>query len=1194
MKNKMLKRMLSVMGAAALSAGAVEIPNAAAVDGVILINEICTGNTGANGNLTGAVDKDNEYCDWIELYNPGSTDMDITGWVLVKDDKNEYTFEGVVVPAGGRQIVYCCKTYNGDESIPHAGFNLSGSGVKLTLKNGDTQSDTVDVPALNDDIVWGRKPDGGEFELLFPTPGVSNAESESAVPCNAPVMSKQGGMYAEAFDLTMSTDDGNKIYYTLDGSDPATSETRVEYTSPINIYNRSNDPYIVAELAKPRLVTPWDGYKLPQQSAVDKGTIVRAVTLSANGKYSETVTSSYFIGVSSADHNGLPILSVTMDTDDLFDYEKGIYVLGKVYDENKRTAPDPSNPPANYNQKGKEWERPCHIDFFEPDGTLAVSQDCGVRTKGAYSRADYQKSLRFYAREEYGEKNFKYTFFDDAFQENGSGKQLKKFKKLVVRNGGNDTNYTKFKDLYTGELVSDRAFDTQEGRPCVVYIDGEYWGLYTLQEEYDDHYFEENYDVNSDEVVVYKKGEIDEGNEEDIELFNTMRKYAERHDLSNEKYYAEMCKMIDVKSFADYMAAEIYIANEDWPGNNYSMWRTRTVDETNPYADGRWRMCFYDTEMGTDHYGNASTKPGYNKLKDILKNTWDDLPVLLNALLKNDSFKAMFVNSFMDITNINFEYTKARALLNEYKAAYYPEMKKYYARFPNWAGTWTTDECISRLNAFLKERPAYVPQMLQSNFGLSDAVDVTINAVNPSGGVVTLNGSKLDLAKDLSGKYFDEYKITLTAEPKEGYTFKGWAGSYTGTSRSITIKASQARSIQAVFEKSGDKIVKTTFTDGAKSIDTYTLSGTEPFVPVNCFVKTGYKVGAASSGKVYSDKNIKISYTPVSYKVKFDANRGKGTMTSQTFKYDTAQKLKGCTFTRDTYIFIGWGVKSFSQTPDYTDKASISNLTATDGDSITLYALWRKDIALKESTLSADSFVYTGKAIKPAVTVKNGTITLTEGKDYTVSYSDNVKCGNKACVTVKGMGNYGGTKKLYFKIAPKSTKITKSSRAKTSIKLTWSKAAGADKYLVYRKQGTQFKLIKTVTGTSFTDKGLTAGTLYKYRVYPSGAGIKGARAELTTCTKCKTVALKATSKTRKKAKLTWKKISGASGYQLYYSTKKNGSYKLIKNLSSKTTGYTKSKLTSGKKYYFKLRAYKTINGKKYYSDFSKIVSKKIK
>lgn len=1094
--NDTAKKAISLLSAAAMMSGLCASPVFAKSETKLFINEVCTGNGGTHGNLTGAVDKKGEYCDWIELYNAGSEAVSLNGFVLVKDDKDSYTFGDVTIAAGEKKIVYCCKTYSGDEAIPHAAFNLSGDGVKLTLKNGDEDIDTAEVPALEDDTVWGRQADGGEFTYLYPTPGESNNGAESAVPCNAPTFSSPSGMYEESFELTLTTDEGSKVYYTLDGTDPVTSSTRIEYTAPLTIKDRSPEAAVLATYLKPSQISPWaNNSQVPKNKAIDKGTVIRAVTLNKVGKYSEVLTNTYFVGVSNADHNGLPILSVTTDPASLFDYETGIYRLGKVYDEMGKKSSDPNNPQANYNQKGREWERTCHIDFFESDGTLALSQDCGMRTQGAYSRGDYQKSLRFYAREEYGEKNFKYTFFDNAYQENGSGKQLKKFKKLVMRNGGNDTTYTKFKDSYLQSLVSDRAFDTQEGRPCVMFIDGEYWGLYTLQEDYDDNYFEENYDVNSDEVVVYKKGEIDEGNDEDIELFKSLRTFAENNDLSKKANYDKICKMIDVKSFADYMATEIYIINEDWPGNNYAMWRTRTVDETNPYADGRWRMLLYDTEMGVDHYGNATTHYNCDNLKNILKNNKDDMPVLLNALLKNNEFKTLFVTSFMDITNINFNYETTKEKLEPFYNAYYPELKKYFERFPSWANTSNaTDGCISRMKTFLKKRPDYAASMLAKNLGLSDPVHVTVNAINPEGGDVTVNGSAIDLVKGFEGNYFNEYKLTLTASAKEGYTFAGWAGTYSSENATITVTAKEAAGLQAVFKKDGDKLFKVSISDGTKNIITYALSGDEMFVPASVFEKKGYTT-TLPSGKVTADTSVKVTQKPITYTVQFSSGGGLGSSSKQSFTYDKAAALNANKFTRNGYTFIGWATKYGATTAEYKDKQTVKNLCEKQGQTLTLYAAWKKKISFTDISLAANSYYYSGKKISPAVTVYDGKSKLKEGTDYTVTYKNNTNIG-KATVTVTGKGKYTGTKSLSFKIVPKKTAIkSKSSPKKGKLKVTYSKVSGVTGYQITCATNSGFtknKVSKSSAKLTKTISGLKSGKTYyvKVRTYKTVGGVK--------------------------------------------------------------------------------------------------------
>ncbi|MGN0634366.1 MAG: CotH kinase family protein [Oscillospiraceae bacterium] len=1206
MPNSFVKRAVSLCSAAAMISGfcgefsAIAPFSVSAEQLNVCINEICTGNSGENGNLTDAVDKNGEYCDWIELYNPSDADIDISGWSLIKDDADTYSFSDVTVPAGGYTIVYCCKTYKGDESVPHAAFNLSGSGVKLTLADTDGLTDSVDVPALDKDTVYARKPDGSEnFLPMLPSPNGTNNESKVLIPCNAPVFSAESGMYGSAFDLTLETDEGNTIYYTLDGTDPATSSTRIEYTGAINIYNRSSDPSTMARRVAVNKITPWNnGGYLPNNSDVDKGTVIRACTYSKADEYSETITKSYFVGVSNATHNNLPIMSVTTDPDNLFDYEKGINVLGKVYDDYIKTPGwNRDNPEANYNQRGQEWERPCHIDFFEEDGTLVLSQDCGMRTQGAYSRADYQKSFRFYARADYGAKNFKYPFFGEITKMDGSGEPLDKYKKIVMRNGGNDTFYAKFKDTYIQKLLNDRAFDTQAGRPCVMFIDGEYWGLYTLQEDFTDSYFEENYGVNKDEVIVYKKGEIDEGLEEDIVLFKDMKHFARDNDLSDPENYAKMCEMLDIDSFIDYMAAEIYIINEDWPGNNYAMWRVRNTDDTVAYADGKWRCLLYDTEMGVDHYGNSSTKYNVDNLKKILANDYDDLTVLFRNLMENEEFKEKFVTAFMDIANVNFNYQRTLDEKQYYMNTYYKEMDKFFKRFPTWANRGNaTDPCLDRMDYFLSKRPSYVPTMLKNNLSLSTAVSVKISALNPEGGNVRINTSTLDLSSTFTGKYFPDYNITLSAEAKEGYTFAGWRGSVISDEAQISISPEKASEVQAIFVREGEEnnICKITFTDGTTRAEIYAVKGGDAEIPYDLFKKEGYNVSfSPSPTNVQGDMTCNAVYTGVNYKVRYLSNGGTGTMAVQNMVYGTPAKLSANKFTRSGYVFAGWGKRSNVTTPDFAPNETVVNLASTEGKTVTLYAIWKKNISSCTISGVESSYIYDGKAIRPTVTVKNGTTTLVKGTDYTVTYTGGTSCGY-SYVTVTGKGAYTGSKKISYLIKPGNVTVTQINRSTTAVRLFWNEVKGADKYEIYKQTGATFKKIGTTAATEYRDAGMAAGTAATYRIRAVSGTTNGAFTSSVTCTRTAVPKLAAASASKGKATLSWNKVSNASGFQLLMSPTKNGTYTSIKYPQPTTVKYTKTGLTSGKTYYFRIRSFRTVDGKKYYSYYSSPVGVKIK
>ena len=251
--------------------------------------------------------------------------------------------------------------------------------------------------------------------------------------------------------------------------------------------------------------------------------------------------------------------------------------------------------------------------------------------------------------------------------------------------------------------------------------------------------------------------------------------------------------------------------------------------------------------------------------------------------------------------------------------------------------------------------------------------------------------------------------------------------------------------------------------------------------------------------------------------------------------------------------------------------------------------------------LSATAYTYNGKAQKPTVTVKNskGT-TLKNGTDYTVAYSSGCKNTGKYAVKVTFKGNYSGSKTLYFNILPSKTSKLSSTQTTTSIKATWKAVTGASGYKVvlYSAKNKALKTVYTTkTSTSFTK--LSKGTTYKVKVtaYKTIDGKKvlsSVYTLLTTATKPGTPTLKVTAGS-KKATLSWNKQTGATGYVVYMATSKNGKYTKIATLKGNTkVSYTKTGLTKGKTYYFKVAAYETVGGKNIYGSFSSVKYAKIK
>ncbi len=233
---------------------------------------------------------------------------------------------------------------------------------------------------------------------------------------------------------------------------------------------------------------------------------------------------------------------------------------------------------------------------------------------------------------------------------------------------------------------------------------------------------------------------------------------------------------------------------------------------------------------------------------------------------------------------------------------------------------------------------------------------------------------------------------------------------------------------------------------------------------------------------------------------------------------------------------------------------------------------------------------YTGKAVKPSLTVTLGGVKLISGKDYTVSYSSNINPGTaKAKLTFKG--NYSGSKTVSFKIAlakMKSVKVAATSNK--GIKLSWGKIP-CDKYYIYRydSKSKSYKLIKTTTATSYTNSGLSQMTKYTYRV--KAAKIVNGKTHFNTAVQISAYTKPSAPTTFKLAvknraiKVSWSKNSKASGYQIYRSTD-GWNYKLVKTVTSPNiVSWTNTGLSNDKYYSYKIRSYRKIGSTTYYSGF---------
>ena len=289
----------------------------------------------------------------------------------------------------------------------------------------------------------------------------------------------------------------------------------------------------------------------------------------------------------------------------------------------------------------------------------------------------------------------------------------------MLRNGGNDAQYTRFRDKLNQSLVSDRGFLVQAMEPCIVFLNGEYWGHYEITEKLDDAFIKAHYGIPKKDVCIIKKEALDEGSEECFAEWEQLRKWIQETDFSDSAAYEELCARIDMQGFMDYISAETYINNANWGKSNMAMWKAAVTDAQNPCADGRWRFIMFDTDYSTGIYGEAL--PSDKNISALLE---DDcfLSDLLRAALKNEGFRTQFRDTFTEIAEQNFDAARVEQEIERLSAEYHDLVTDTYNRF--W-GAWIGGAMaegnyaaeVKSVQRFYQKRGEYIKADLEQVLG---------------------------------------------------------------------------------------------------------------------------------------------------------------------------------------------------------------------------------------------------------------------------------------------------------------------------------------------------------------------------------------------------------------------------------------------------------------------------------------------
>ena len=532
------------------------------------------------------------------------------------------------------------------------------------------------------------------------------------------LFSHQGGFYDEPFALSLGCTDWNsQIRFTTNGDTPTVTSKR--YEAPLlldeSLYSTSN----IYTLPIAPVFEPF----VPD--SVQHAVVIRAAAFDEEGnRISEVATQTYLIRSMGCDHHGLAVVSVCCDSLSLFDYNTGILVPGVHFD------PEAPENTGNYFQRGREWERLANVEFYEPNST-GINQQCGLRTHGNRARKAAAKGLNIYAREEYGKKRFKHRFFDTT--------QIKSFKHLVLKPFSTLWPYVGIQDQLANRMALQIGLEAPNSRPVVLYLNGEYWGIYFLQEKLDDHYLEDHFGFVPEQCnIIGGNGingftgdwdvEVESGSGES---FEQMMDWLEDADLSDSANYAYVSSLIDIDNFIDYQILETFIANTDWPANNMRCWQ----------ADGsQWRFAFFD--------GDASLM---DTTFDVLENatyvaegqwyTGGTSTLLFRRLLENNDFKIRFSSRVDELCNSVMQFDATAALLEEIVQALRMELPGQIARFGypdnmdywNWGCHLVEEFLRDRVNVYRETCDSFEPlkfHQYQTN------TDDFVIYPNPTGDVV--------------------------------------------------------------------------------------------------------------------------------------------------------------------------------------------------------------------------------------------------------------------------------------------------------------------------------------------------------------------------------------------------------------------------------------------------------------------------
>ncbi len=549
---------------------------------------------------------------------------------------------------------------------------------------------------------------------------------------------------------------------------------------------------------------------------IDTTTVVRARIFDTDDILlpGKTATNTFFIN----ENISIPVFSISTNDDNLYG-GSGIF-------DNWWT----------------DWKKLAYIEYFDSTLVNAFEQNVGIKVDGGAggSRSLAQKSMRIEPdNAAYGDGTLEFPLLKRR-------EYVDEYETFYLRNGSNMSNVLPYKDAFMMRTTEGTYNEHMAYEPVVVFINGEYWGLYELRNKIDEGYLDHAKGIEKDSLdlltLSYWYGLVLRtlsGSDED---FIAMRNYLGYYPTpADPEFYDIADSILDLKNFTDYVLCQSFFANYDWPYNNIKAWRDRG-------GDNKWKYAIIDVELGL--FGgwsdvNSNLLPGYFGTQQYIEP--------LAALLQNPIYHDYFVNRYADLLNSTFLPERTLAMEDSMYQEMIPELPRQLVRW----GYGTLPEQISTFNTYrvglrndFEDRSDKERTHINSAFDLDGKVEITLECSPAGAGRIKISTLTI-FDMPWSGIYFDGVPVQITAEPNTGYTFSNW-----GDSPFITDEL-----LNAFLSNIDEDVTFTAYFDGAAAPSLITINeinyNPEPTVDAGNWLEL-YNYGAADvniSGWILTDAN---------------------------------------------------------------------------------------------------------------------------------------------------------------------------------------------------------------------------------------------------------------------------------------------------------------------------------------------------